>query len=360
MGGSPPCGNSVRSVKDYRRQVATSQRWPTRTPNHPPITFSPDDAEGVHVPHNDPLLVVLGMGEYDFTKVLIDTGSSVDLIFRGTLQKMGVDLDDIKPSSKTLTGFNGSSETILGTIHLPVRACGVTRTVKFAVVSTKAPYHAILGTPWIHSMQAIPSTYHQCVKFPGTDGKINTLRGDQKAARELLVATVKLQRSSLSVNSISPPTYKACSQEGEVLELPIDDSDPSRTARIGAYLSEDMQRSVLNFLKVNVSTFAWSMSDMKGIDPAITTHELNVEPAFKPIRQKRRKLGPNRSKAVNEEVDRLLGAGSIAEVRYPEWLANPVVVKKKNGKWRVCVDFTDLNKACPKDSYPLPNIDRLV
>ena len=90
-------------------------------------------------------------------------------------------------------------------------------------------------------MQDIPSTYHQCVKFPGTDGNIKTLRGDQKAARELLVATVKLQRSSLSVNSVSPPTYKVCSQEGEVLELPIDDSDPSRAARIGAYLSEVMQ-----------------------------------------------------------------------------------------------------------------------
>ncbi|XP_013633200.1 uncharacterized protein LOC106363778 [Brassica napus] len=206
---------------------------------------------------------------------------------------MGVDLDDIKPSSRTLTSFNGSSETILGTIRLPVRACGVTRTVKFAVVSTKAPYHAILGTPWIHSMQAIPSTYHQCVKFP--------------------------------VNSVSPPTYKVCSQEGEVFELPIDDTDPNWTARIGAYLSEDMQQSVLNFLKMNVSTFAWSMSDMKGIDPAIKTHELNVDPTFKPIRQKRRKLGPDRSKAVNEEVDRLLGAWSIAE-----------------------------------DNYPLPNIDRLV
>ena len=121
-----------------------------------------------------------------------------------------------------------------------------------------------------------------------------------------------------------------------------------------------MQRSILDFLKENVSTFAWSMADMKGIDPAITMHELNVDPTFKPIRQKRRKLGPDRSKAVNEEVEWLLGAGSIAVVRYPEWLANPLVVKKKNGKWRVCVDFTNLNKACPKESYPLPNIDGLV
>ncbi|XP_048605553.1 uncharacterized protein LOC125583053 [Brassica napus] len=70
---------------------------------------------------------------------------------------------------------------------------------------------------------------------------------------------------------------------------------------------------------------------MKGIDPAVTSHELHVDPTYKPIRQKRRKLGPERSKAVNEEVDRLLDAGFITEVRYPEWLANPVVVKKKNG-----------------------------
>ena len=210
MGGSPPCGNYVRSVKDYCRQVATSQRWPTRPPNHPSITFSPDDTAGIHVPHNDPLLVILGIGEYDVTKVLIDTGSSVDLIFRGTLQKIGVDLDDIKASSRTLTGFNGSSKTIQGMIRLPVRACGVTRTVKFTVVSTKAAYHAILGTPWIHSMQAIPSIYHQCIKFPGKDGANKTLRLDQKAARDLLIATVKLQHSSLPVNSVSPPISKVC------------------------------------------------------------------------------------------------------------------------------------------------------
>ncbi|XP_013624816.1 PREDICTED: RNA-directed DNA polymerase homolog [Brassica oleracea var. oleracea] len=99
---------------------------------------------------------------------------------------------------------------------------------------------------------------------------------------------------------------------------------------------------------------------MKGIDLAVTSHELNVDPTYKPIRQKRRKLGPERSKAVNEEVDRLLNAGFSTEVRYPECLANPVMVKKKNGKWHICVDFTDLNKACPKDSYPLPHIDRFV
>ncbi|XP_024009904.1 uncharacterized protein LOC112085120 [Eutrema salsugineum] len=99
---------------------------------------------------------------------------------------------------------------------------------------------------------------------------------------------------------------------------------------------------------------------MPGISVDVTCHELNVDPTFKPVKQKRRKLGPERAKAVNDEVERLLKVGSIAEAKYPDWLANPVVVKKKNGKWRVCVDFTDLNKACPKDSFPLPHIDRLV
>ena len=61
-----------------------------------------------------------------------------------------------------------------------------------------------------------------------------------------------------------------------------------------------------------------------------------------------------------EEVQKLLEAGAIKEVHYPQWLANTVVVKKKTGKWRVCVDFTDLNKACPKDSFPLPKIDQLI
>ncbi|KAK0594133.1 hypothetical protein LWI29_002243 [Acer saccharum] len=76
--------------------------------------------------------------------------------------------------------------------------------------------------------------------------------------------------------------------------------------------------------------------------------------------QKRRSFNPERSAAIKEEVSKLLAAGSIREVKYPEWVANVVLVKKKNNQWRMCVDFTDLNKACPKDSFPLPRIDQLV
>ena len=99
---------------------------------------------------------------------------------------------------------------------------------------------------------------------------------------------------------------------------------------------------------------------MGGIDPAVITHRLNVNPSFKPIKQKRRSFTPERQKAINEEVIKLLLAGAIKEVEYPEWLANVIFVKKANGKWRLCIDFTDINKACPKDSFPLSRIDLIV
>ena len=83
-------------------------------------------------------------------------------------------------------------------------------------------------------------------------------------------------------------------------------------------------------------------------------------PQVRPVRQRRRKFNEERRQVVREETEKLLRVGHIREIQYPEWLANVVLVKKASGKWRMCVDFTDLNKACPKDSYPLPNFDALL
>ena len=99
---------------------------------------------------------------------------------------------------------------------------------------------------------------------------------------------------------------------------------------------------------------------MLGIDPSVITYRLNVYPSSKPVRQKKRVFAPERDNAIKEEVQNLSTAKFIRKVYYPNWLANVVMVKKANGKWRMCVDFTNLNKACPKDSYPLPRIDQLV
>ena len=99
---------------------------------------------------------------------------------------------------------------------------------------------------------------------------------------------------------------------------------------------------------------------MTGISPTHASHRLNVALSAKPIRQKVRLFHPDRHLVIQTKVDNLLQNGFIKAVKYPEWLVNVVVVPKKGNKWRVCVDYTDLNNVCPKDNFPLPRIDQIV
>ena len=110
-------------------------------------------------------------------------------------------------------------------------------------------------------------------------------------------------------------------------------------------------------LRRNADVFAWLGKDMPGVSPEVITHRLNVDPTCRPMKQKRRNFALDRSRAIEEEISKLLEAGFIREVQYLKWLANMVMVKKPTGKWRICIDYTNLNKACPKDSYLLPMID---
>ena len=103
--------------------------------------------------------------------------------------------------------------------------------------------------------------------------------------------------------------------------------------------------------------FAWNAYETLGVDPDFICHHLNVNPSVTPRKQPPGRLSKDHYEAVKDEVTKLKQAGALKEVFYPEWLANTVVVKKKNERWRVCVDFTDLNKACPKDPFPLHRID---
>ena len=110
----------------------------------------------------------------------------------------------------------------------------------------------------------------------------------------------------------------------------------------------------------NADVFAWNHADMTGINLVNASHKLSVLPFAQPIWQKVRRFNPVRHQIIQVEVENILKAGFIREVKYPEWLANVVVVPKKGGKWCVCVDYTDLNDASPKDSFPLPRIDQIV
>ena len=93
----------------------------------------------------------------------------------------------------------------------------------------------------------------------------------------------------------------------------------------------------------NVDLFAWNSYEVPGVDPEFIVHKLNVNPSFPPKKQKMRRSAKEHVEAVRQEVEKLKEAGAIKEIFFLDWLANTVVVQKKNDKWRVFVDFTDLN-----------------
>ena len=103
--------------------------------------------------------------------------------------------------------------------------------------------------------------------------------------------------------------------------------------------------------------FAWDAYEALKVDPNFICHHLNVNPSITSRRQPSQHPSTEHVEAVKNEVTKLKLVGAIKEVFYSQWLADTVVVKKKTGKWCVCVDFTDLNKACPNDPFPMPRID---
>ena len=152
-------------------------------------------------------------------------------------------------------------------------------------------------------------------------------------------------------------TRLAPSEELEPIQL---DDQLEHLVYIRSKLADDVRNLLIHFLKQNIEVFAWKQEDMEEIDLAVITHRLNVSPSFKHVKKKKRSFALERQKATNEEVGKLLQAGAIREVKYPDWLANVVLVKKANGKWRLCIDFIDINRACPKDTFPLPRINLIV
>ena len=180
----------------------------------------------------------------------------------------------------------------------------------------------------------------------------------QVAARECYIAMLELEDYQQTMYIGEQQT--AVEPVEELEEIILDESRPERMTRIGTLASSLIRQDLIGFLRMNQDVFAWSNEDMPRIDPSVIVQKLNVNPTSSPIRQKKRVFAQERDKAMAEEVRKLLKAGFIREVYYPDRLANMVMVKKNNRKWRMCVDFTDLNRACPKDSYPLPRIDTLV
>lgn len=135
---------------------------------------------------------------------------------------------------------------------------------------------------------------------------------------------------------------------------------PDKTTRVGKHLQESLKQEIIPLIREFSDIFAWEPNDMLGIPETIARHSLHIIPKPHPICQKKRVFSEEKQKAVDEEFNRLLDAKFIKPVIFSTWIVNVVLLRKKNGKWRMCIDYSDLNKACPKDFYPFPNINQLI
>ena len=164
----------------------------------------------------------------------------------------------------------------------------------------------------------------------------------------------EIQRNWEQYEQIKPLTAE------DTIIINLSDTQDPKEVKIGANLPEEKAMRLVALLKDYQDVFACSYSDMPGLDSRIVEHSLPTNPDMPPKKQRLRRTKPELSKKIEEEVMKLLKVGFIEVSRYPDWIANIVPVEKKDGRIRVCVDYRDLNKASPKDDFPLPHIDVLV
>ncbi|XP_075658664.1 uncharacterized protein LOC142628442 [Castanea sativa] len=345
---------------------STSEQPPGKRPrsNTQPIVFDDDDLEVTTQPHHDALIVTAQIRGFIVKRIMIDQGSGADVMYLDLYRGLGLKKEDLSKYDSPLMGFDGHMVISEGQISLPVIMGGRKVLVTFIVVTSFSPYTAILERPWIHDMEAVPSTLHVKIKFRTEEG-ITVIRGDQHAARQCLV-TVAIEQTKQREPVENPPQQQLQDPKGEGTSSAEDLVSikillgSERSFQIGAGLSNGERVQLLLFLIQNVDVFAWSPYEVPGVDPEFIVHKLNVDPSFPPKKQRPRRSAREHADAIRQEVGRLREAGAIKETFFPEWLSNTVVVKKKGGKWKVCVNFTDLNRACPKDLFPMPKIDQLV
>jgi hypothetical protein len=335
--------------------------------SHIPITFSQEDLQLKDYPHNDVMVISCVIKGFLVHNVLVDTGSATDIIFAKTFRQMQELEDKIHDATHPLCGFEGRQIVALGKITMPVTFEFVhnTRTeqVVFDIVDMEYPYNAIIGRGILNAFEAILHPAYLCMKIPSKQGPI-AIHGSQEAARK----AEGNWTDSKAINNIDGAEvceqYKYRREKAASADQPkpmlLCEDIAEQKVLLGSHLSEEQEKTLIRFLFNNKDVFAWSPNDLCGVNMDVIEHSLNVDPSFRPRKQKLRKMSDDKAEGARNEVKRLLNAGVIREVKYPEWLANTVMVKKANGKWRMCIDFTDLNKACPKDEFPLPRIDSLV
>ncbi|XP_061354718.1 uncharacterized protein LOC133299290 [Gastrolobium bilobum] len=281
---------------------------------------------------------------------------------------MNLDEEDLKPCKTNLIAFNGEHTPPKGYIDLRLtlgtKEAFKSKRVRFIVADFPSEYNIIWGRPTINQWDMLVSTKHQKIKMVSRKNEIITIAGDQKESMGCYFDTVKEiegghsspprvrpgdklgknttpQHSSKSINLVELDMREEViprpEPDGELEDLALG-KEPGQFTRIGKTIDHPIKQELIWFLENSTDVFALRSSEIPGVDPAFCCHKL----AFYPSSLKTTRMCLH------------------GEIQHTTWLANMLMVKKSNRKWRDCTVYTDLNKVCPKDSYPMPNRDQLV
>ncbi|GJV82399.1 reverse transcriptase domain-containing protein [Tanacetum coccineum] len=308
--------DTIYMVQSWQRK--TKQKVSQKFSQGSTISFPTLTTDNVVV---EPLTIEINAAGHDIHRMYIDGGASADILYEHCFQRLRPEIkSQLNPATTSLTGFTREKIWPMGQLRLPVmvgnKEHSTTAWMNFMVIRSPSPYNGIIGRPGISAIRAVPSTAHGMLKFP-VDGGIVTIYNTAAPPQECNIVTCDVTQ-----------TQRQHATKMTNLKVVIHPDYPEQEVSIGGSLSDTGRAAVCALLQRNLDIFAWEPKHMT-----------------------------ERAKAILEEVHKLVEAGIMQEVYYHDWLSNPVMVKKSDGSWRMCVDFTDLNKACPQDCYPLPEID---
>ncbi|GKE83305.1 hypothetical protein Tco_1553305, partial [Tanacetum coccineum] len=247
-------------------------------------------------------------------KVYVDGGSSTEIMYEHCFEQLlAEEKKTIRPPTTPLVGFAEQVSWPLGLIILPITLYDCSGHISKTIMA---------GIAIIKGEKFQPNVYNH-----------------------------------ISQKRCQPERAKGTE---DVEHAVINDAHSDQTITIAANLSKTLKEKLCELLRSNKDVFAWTPTDMTGIPRELAEHKLNIHPQTFPVWQKKHAITKERSKAITTEVSKLVEARILKAVFFPKWVSNPVMVKKIDGTWCMCIDFTSINKACPKDSYSLPKIDQSV
>ncbi|VFQ98565.1 unnamed protein product [Cuscuta campestris] len=310
--GGPEGGDSAAQRKNWVRRIyvgeVSAEPLKRKHTRREPIVFTDRDLPPTGEDHNDPLVITMDINGVDVARVLVDTSSSVNILYLKTFQKLRLCRTQLEPLKTSLSSFTGDTVEVEGSIVLPVELGSGEKTVwkkmRFIVVDIKCVHNAILGRPSINKVGAVISMPHLCMKFH-TPGGVGEVKGDQRNARECYARGVKKMTKGVNVISqeiTKGETREKLEPEAETVEIELHPGDSSRMVRIGANLPEDLKAEITRVLQEYAGIFAWSVADMPGIDRFVICHRLAVREGSRPVRQKKRYLASDRRDFVKKEV----------------------------------------------------------